>query len=421
MVFESLVKSMAWVLPLIPLLVACGAPSSPGGEAGRRDAALDTQEPRGTLLDTTSVGSKTRAEIDQLLGGGIALNDVRFYRIRYRSIGVTGQASALSALLVIPEGMPGPFPLLSYQHGTIVRRLDAPSMVDLDALPSLSDVLLVFIFASAGYATVAPDYLGLGLSEEEHPYLHAATEASAVIDGLRAARHAAHDLGAALTDRLFLAGYSQGGHATMAAQRSIESDCADELAVTASAPMDGPLDLSGVTLDQQLAGGPYPEPFLVPDNLLSYNHIYGLGATDAGLFQPELATTLPPLFDGNHASDDINLAMLPVNAAPPKDPLSSLNPAFLAAIRQDGQHPLRIALHLNDVYDWSPRAPIRIYHCSGDDFVTPANAAVAFETLAARGADVQIIDPAPAANHIGCAKPSVEMARAWFDSLLSSP
>jgi hypothetical protein len=39
----------------------------------------------------------------------------------------------------------------------------------------------------------------------------------------------------------------------MAAHRSIERDHADPLTVTASAPMDGPLELAGVTVDQQLA------------------------------------------------------------------------------------------------------------------------------------------------------------------------
>jgi pimeloyl-ACP methyl ester carboxylesterase len=402
-------------LLLISLLIGCGNPSGKAGDIAQDAAASDSQPTRGTVLDRTSLGSKTRAEIFQRLGG-IAKNDVAFHRIRYRSIGVTGQADDLSALLAIPVGVPGPLPLLSYQHGTIVRRSNAPSTVDLAAPPSDSDVLLVFIYAASGFATVAPDYIGFGLSEEAHPYLHAASEASAVVDALRAARRAAGDLGVVLTDKIFLAGFSQGGHATMAAQRSIEQDYADELKVTASAPMDGPLDLSGVTLEQTLAGKPYPAPFLIADTLLSYNHVYGLGVTDSGLFQPE-AAALPSLFDGNHSSGEINLAMLPVNVAPPKDPLLSLDATFLASLRQDEQHPLRIALQQNDVYDWSPRAPIRIYHCSGDDYVSPANAEVAVKALASRGGDVKLVDPSPGNDHIGCAGPSAMMAEAWFESL----
>jgi hypothetical protein len=181
--------------------------------------------------------------------------------------------------------------------------------------------------------------------------------------------------------------------------------------------MAGPLDLSGVTLDQTLAGKPHLYPFLAAYLLLAYNHIYGLGVTDAGLFAPELATTLPLLFDGDHSLDLINRAMLPADTAPPKDPLLSLNPDFLAAIRQDEHHPVREALRQNDVYDWAPRAPIRLYHCSGDEMTTPSNAEVAFRTLTNNGADVKLFDPAPGSDHIGCVGPSLLAAQAWFDTL----
>jgi hypothetical protein len=45
---------------------------------------------------------------------------------------------------------------------------------------------LSLIFAARGYVVVAADYVGLGVSETFHPYLHAESEATAVVDALRA-------------------------------------------------------------------------------------------------------------------------------------------------------------------------------------------------------------------------------------------
>ncbi|MCK7491427.1 MAG: hypothetical protein MZW92_06745 [Comamonadaceae bacterium] len=52
-----------------------------------------------------------------------------------------------------------------------------------------------------------------------------------------------------LDGRIFPAGYSEGGYATMAAQREIETLHAGEFAITASAPAAGPYDLSGTMLN----------------------------------------------------------------------------------------------------------------------------------------------------------------------------
>jgi hypothetical protein len=70
------------------------------------------------------------------------------------------------------------------------------------------------------------------------------------------------------------------------------------------------------------------------------------------------------------------------------------------------------------LYRWKPRAPLRLYHCSGDLDVDPANSQVALASFHALGAtQVELIDPQPGADHSGCAQPSLLQAKAWFDSL----
>ena len=102
------------------------------------------------------------------------------------------------------------------------------------------------MYAAQGYAVVATDYLGFAKSTYSyHPYLHADSEASSVIDSIRAARNAASGVGSTLSGKVMLTGYSQGGHSSMAAHRAIERDNAGEINVVAGAHLAGPYNLSG--------------------------------------------------------------------------------------------------------------------------------------------------------------------------------
>jgi hypothetical protein len=103
----------------------------------------------------------------------------------------------------------------------------------------------------------------------------------------------------------------------------------------------------------------------------------------------------------------------------PTNPSAILEPGFLAALRSNPRHPLRLALQENNVYQWKPIAPMRLYQCSGDMDVDPANATVAWDFFQTVGA-TQVpppIDPVPGADHTACTYPSLLAAKSWFDSL----
>ena len=106
---------------------------------------------------------------------------------------------------------------------------------------------LAGVGAALGYVAVAPDYLGLGESRGFHPYVHAATEASAAIDLLYAAQEFAEKQKFPLNGQLFLTGYSQGGHASMALHRELERNYSKIFPVSAAAHLSGPYSISGET------------------------------------------------------------------------------------------------------------------------------------------------------------------------------
>ena len=154
----------------------------------------------------------------------------------YETIDPYGLPITASALLILPTGTNGPLPLVSVQHGTLELKSDAPSQSR-----GIFDYVWGTAFASYGYAVVVPDYLGLGSSPGYQAYLHARSEATCVVDALRAGKALCASNNVTLNGQLFLTGYSQGGHVTMAAHRELETFHTNEFAVTAIGTLRRPL------------------------------------------------------------------------------------------------------------------------------------------------------------------------------------
>lgn len=382
----------------------------PVSESSRyyRISSQEATAARGKLLSVQFVQKLSRFEIQFLLGlAGVEIpvsNDVQFLKLEYETVGLSGEVTTASGGLAVPVGVTGQLPLASYQHGTVLEKTDAPSTLNTESLVAVA-------MASSGYVCAAPDYLGLGSSTFPfHPYHHAGTEASAVVDMLRAARNYATLSNVVLNGKVFLLGYSQGGHATLAAHRTIEQLPTGEFNLVASAPGAGAYDLSGVTLTDSLSSRQPPNPYYFAYLVASYQRVYKIAPSVAALFRSPYDAQIPPLLDGLHSSDELNSKMPPV-------PADSMNPVLLAAVRSDPNHPFRKALQENDLLDWSPVAPIRLFHCTGDKDVLYANSEVALSRLRANGAkSVELFNGGPM-DHGGCVTYALLGAKAWFDLL----
>lgn len=364
---------------------------------------------RGRVLSVNDLGLYSKAQLDFLFGlAGVPLKaqyDVRALAVVYETVDPWGGRTSASGFVALPQAGGLRLPLASYQHGTLARKAEAPSQ------NATGERIIGLALAATGYLAVLPDYLGLGSSPGIPAYHHARAEGTAGVDLLRAARALAAERGAVLNGQLFLLGYSHGGHATMALLRELETYHADEFTVTAAAPMAGAYDLSGVTAEDFLSPRPKPNPYYLALLLAAYQDIYRLAPSLGDLLAPPYDAILPPLLTGQHSGGEINAAM-------PADPVQILRPEYLEAFRTDPEHPLRLALRDNDVFRWTPRSPLRLYHCSGDQDVVPANSQVAYAAFRAAGAtQVELVDPVPGGTHGACAEPSLLAAKDWFDSL----
>ena len=136
------------------------------------------------LVSATFLGQKTKAELlAQFNNLPFIQYGAKYYSITYTTKSVQGAVDTASGLLAIPDNPTLKYSRLVYQHGTSGSRQDVPSINVLTG----GEGIVGQLFAGLGYVAFLPDYLGLGnTSKGFHPYVHAASEAWAAMDMLRA-------------------------------------------------------------------------------------------------------------------------------------------------------------------------------------------------------------------------------------------
>lgn len=371
------------------------------------------------LVDVQFQFSLTSEGVSSLIGGMNVAYGVDLYKVTYMTPDVNGNDHVASGLMCIPNDPSTAFPLACYQHGTVGGRDDVPSNLQ-------GGFLLPLVFSSFGYVVCAADFIGLGDSPGVHPYVHADTEASAAIDMLRAARELDEDDtfdGLTLNDQVFITGYSQGGHAAMAAHREIETNLSSEFTVTASAPMSGPYSISESMVDFTLGDDEYGTVAYLAWLTLGYKVAYPELLEDfeiEDMFKPQYVADILEFRDENITLWELNDRMIDtlnvyVGATIPKE---MLNQNILNSLLSDPTHPLSMALADNDVYDWTPTAPTTMYYCEGDDQVTFENAILAENVMKENGAlevtSIRLDNDMDLLDHGGCVFPAATGALFFF-------
>ena len=317
------------------------------------------------------------------------LYPISVYDIKYESMSVNGSIDTLTGLVSIPQEPLKAFPIISYQHGTTSLDADAPSITGI-SIDNTEILLIGLISTPSGFITIFPDYEGIGDPERYHPYIIADSYTHAVVNMVKAVKQLSYELqnddNFQFNDQLFLMGYSEGGYATLAAQRGIQLNYYNEISVTASFPMAGPYDLSGTMVDYFLSIPSYPSPYYVPYVLTSHLWTYqGIDVDFFDYFDPFWADTLPSLYDGTHSGSEINDLM-------PDNPLDILLEDVLQEFTDNEEHFFRQTLFDNTLLDWTPESPIYLYHGIGDDIIPYENAQIAYDTFIENGAiDINII------------------------------
>lgn len=337
--------------------------------------------------------------------------NVQNYKLTYTTTDPAGMPDTATGLFCVPLVEDLTLPLVIYNHGTIAAPNLAPSVVGVleRAIPQA--------FAASGFIGIAPDYLGLGDSDGPHPYLHAATEASAGRDMILAVKSWLATEGVTINDQLFTTGYSQGGHASMALHRDIQTNPGtDGLVITAAAHLSGAYQIAPPS-PLLLGARDLPSVSLsfFLNTVIGYNYAYNFYGDEDQLFnEPYLAQVerfLANEIDLYAMGDTVRSLMLENNAL-----LGEVfSEAFVGDVLNDDPTLLN-AWAENTVSDFAPTAPTLLYYCNADMTVSPQQSLFADSVMTVAGADSLYLEDGGALDHGACAIPAAVRALEFFQS-----
>ncbi|WP_051293673.1 alpha/beta hydrolase family protein [Pseudoduganella violaceinigra] len=417
-------------------LLLPGAPPAAGAETSADARGLLAAHERGTLLagptlsriETGAFSTSKRIEpamlAEVLAKAGSALAAVAgtprctitTYSLRYSTIGGGGEATDASTALILPSGedpaCQGPRPVLLYAHGTSTAKDHNMARLRGEAK------LVAALFTAQGYIVVAPNYAGYeGSSLPYHPYLNAEQQAADMTDALRAARAAMAQLKAQPGPQLFLAGYSQGGHVTLATQRAMQ--LGGEFKVTAAAGLSGPYAMARfsdtVFSGQPNAGITIYLPLIATSAQRAGAAIYG---KPEELYEMPYASGIETLFPSTMTRNELvkqgklpKRAVFALDSQPQGDGAAAyfsdphlVRSSFREAYLQDlAQHPcdgdactpannLRKWMLKNDLRNYVPQSPLLLCGGSKDPSVPFFNATAAADYFTRHGAPPTVVD-----------------------------
>ncbi len=331
---------------------------------------------------------------------------VDIYEIVYLAPWVDGTMIRASGLYFVPKADSSEkLPLAVYHHGTQLER--SRESFDRSAQQGIA-----FGLAADGFITLMPDYYGIGEGDKVHLYQHAWSEAMSTIYMLFAIDELNDQLNIGRTSDVYLTGYSQGGHATMAAHKYLQELKDPRFHVVASSPMSGAYDMSGVQAEVMFK--PYTQPFYLPYLLVSYQHAYN--AWDGNIyevFKTPYDTIIPKYLEGTRTYAEFNKVL-------PEVPSEMLQPELVELFKANQEIPIISKIKENNLYEWVPEAPVLLCHCRGDEQVYYRNSEVAYKWMTENGAkDIRLQKVSDVFDHNTCALFAVMDTKFFFNNIRS--
>lgn len=339
---------------------------------------MGSETTESTLLNVEEVVTHNGSLLESILNL-ITTEDLDFtfenvssQKIIYQTQDLEGNLIEASGVLFLPTAS-APKGIVSLQHSTIQSNEEAPSNSTVGA----NEYTVGALFASSGYLTIMPDHIGYGVSNtQRHPYELKDAYTHSTYNLLLASHDFLTNNSLEIPELLFLVGYSNGGYASLALHQFIEEEGALEVTETfvgAGAYDKTTFSKSILSSDQNL------------DFLGTYLWVLDVyNKTYPDLNRPWNEYLKEPFASQVTALGDLT-ASVPEELIDLKVQNLFLD-TFITGILENTDEAFLNALADNDVVDWTPLAPINLYHGTEDDFVFPLNSENAFEQFQSNGA-----------------------------------
>ena len=331
--------------------------------------------------------------------------DVEIYKVTYLT-SYKGASTEASGLACVPAGAKVvSFPFFLGLHASISSQQESPSNFSNPLGTGLE------FFAALGYISVIPDYIGFGESAQIfHPYLVRESVSQVSADMIRATEEMMTELDQSYEQKMYLAGYSQGGYNTIATLYAFENEAIlPDWEMGAAAAGAGAFDLQFLT-QETVNNQNYASPEVLAYLIWSYHKYYELeGGTEQYFLQP-YADRIPSLFDGSQRLGDVKEQLT-------TDLSLLLQPDFLASLRSGEDYPLEEAVLQNSVPAWATDTPINFLHSPNDEVIGVANSTGFAEEMENAGSSNIQITPLDAPGHRQAAIPMLINTIFWLEDV----
>ena len=386
-------------------------PSNPGqlisGDLIKTFEKADFEKVRTSELDDF-FRSATMSAADFRSGLASTYKNVSLYRVAYESVipELGNEKVVAYGLVAIPEGATNGTPVVSYQHGTAFTKEEAPSNPE----KSIETRLALLQFASQGYIVIAADYFGNGpLSTVPNSYYVRASSEQAMFDMHKASMAFLAKM-SITPGKLFLLGWSQGGHNTLLHFRMLERNNIPVAGVaTASSPSDPARALLRSMFARRAFDAPYSAP-VTTNMIFAYENYHQLVGSSRLFIQPgkydiakgfyEFKKTFEDyLGEGGGVIDNV------------------YSPEFFSTARTTS-HPFWVLLSQAESYRWLSQAPLRQYYSDRDEIVPADLGKLGVDYQTALGkTNASSHDAGSNADHRSVYLYALIHAKPWFDSL----
>jgi pimeloyl-ACP methyl ester carboxylesterase len=306
-------------------------------------------------------------------------NDITVYKMVYKTT-IAGEEIYASGLVCVPAS-PGDYPVLSFQNGTNTLNSYAPS-----EFPLNSSYQLVEIIASMGYIVVFADYPGFGEAVNiPHPYLVKEPTVTSLVDMLFGVKELVGTelKGVTVKNEYYLLGYSQGGWATLALHKALETDYNNDFNLKGSACGAGPYDIY-LLLQNMVNLTDYPMPVYIGYIINGYTSYQQFTNPVTDILKEPYAGRLSSLYTGQLSSGQINDQLTTTVS----DLLTS---DFLSGFStSDKYSSVREALINNSITAWHSYKPLLFIHGGNDTFVNPVSTESMYASMIEAGTSQDI-------------------------------
>ncbi|MCX6242405.1 MAG: hypothetical protein NTX43_11425 [Bacteroidetes bacterium] len=339
------------------------------------------------VIDKYTLAARLKQNPNSILYKALPNKKITIVSIVYNTVDPKGQPILASGAIFYPSAD------VDYERLGTILGLHFTLGANYEA-PSQKMAVTEGLFSLFGYIVVAPDYIGYGASKDKvHPYYDVGSTGQVSADMLLAAKEYFASISRKVSHKVTVMGYSQGGQASLAFLKFVETT---------------PLYQDAFVIDQVFAGGGAydliksydtfvakdysSQPVTIPLLVLGMNYGDSLDLDLSQMFaEPLLSHYEEWILSKKYTTDEVSAKMgetklTKIMAPQAFDTTNPNTKKFRRALRNNS------LIVYGKVTNWVPRAKITLLHATDDTIVPYENTESAYRAFLMAGCDVKKVD-----------------------------